>query len=215
MLINEESLRRKTGACKVTLWRTSWIYIIVGSAESADPHIYIWARNVHLIHRTIKAKMAIGATATIRWNLTSTLLSPLIEIDLTGRSYKRNDQQPWLIKQNFNQNQLTVQYKKHLCTALISSALLASTACTTRPVVLGVTGGTDNIEDQNLASLSAAEDNSDPEADNVPLLNSRSNTPEAPRGNWVSRNLSCCCPCFFNRHRGPSPPSCKSDRFDT
>ena len=32
-----------------------------------------------------------------------------------------------------------MQHKKHLCTALISSALLASTACTTRPVVLGVT----------------------------------------------------------------------------
>ena len=86
-----------------------------------------------------------------------------------------------------------MQYKKHLCTALISSTLLASTACTTGPVVLGVTG-TDNIEGQNL----------EPGADNAPLLNNRPNPPEAPRGNWFTRN--CCCFRFFNRHRSPSPP---------
>ena len=86
-----------------------------------------------------------------------------------------------------------MQYKKHLCTTLISSTLLASTACTTGPVVLGVTG-TDNIEGQNL----------EPGADNAPLLNNRPNPPEAPRGNWFTRN--CCCFRFFNRHRSPSPP---------
>ena len=34
----------------------------------------------------------------------------------------------------------------------------------------------------------------------------RPNPPEAPRGNWVSRKLRCCCPCLFSSDRSPSPP---------